>query len=171
MKDLEKYDAIEREMIQAHFKHLHRIACSKIQEVVATYFQISTENLTSKSRARRYSYPRQIYAYILRELFDISYPKIAKLCGSSDHTTILYSCNKIAALSKTNYEVMSDLAACLQIINEIDLTQLEKLDAKLREVAKLRKNRRRDIFCEDRALVHYHMEGVDYGKAYERRAA
>ena len=50
--------------------------------------------------------------YILREIFNISYPTIGEKLGGKDHTTIMYSCDKI----KKEIKVDSVLA---QEINQL----------------------------------------------------
>ncbi len=73
------------------------ISILEIQRAVATYFQISSEEMTAKKRSRDVSYPRQIAMYLSRELTDSSLPQIGESFGGRDHTTVLYACEKVRA--------------------------------------------------------------------------
>ena len=68
---------------------------SKIQEVVANYFQTSTAELKGKKRVRQIVVPRQIAMYLSRELTDASLPKIGQEFGGKDHTTVMHAYEKI----------------------------------------------------------------------------
>ncbi len=74
----------------------------KIQKTVAEYFQISLEDIRSKKRSSAISFPRQIAMYLCRKLINESYPKIGTEFGGKDHSTIMYSCEKIEKEIKNN---------------------------------------------------------------------
>ncbi|QNQ81156.1 chromosomal replication initiator protein DnaA [Lactobacillus sp. PV034] len=89
---------------------------SKIQEVVANYFQTSTTELKGKKRVKQIVIPRQIAMYLSRELTDSSLPKIGQEFGGKDHTTVMHACDKISRALKTDAEIKSavyDLRAML----------------------------------------------------------
>ena len=67
-----------------------------IVQAVATYFQISREDLLGKTRRRSIAHPRQIAMYLLREETSLSLPQIGELLGGRDHTTIMHGYEKIA---------------------------------------------------------------------------
>lgn len=66
-----------------------------IQEAVARYFHIKTEELKSKKRSRDVSFPRQIAMHLCRDMTDMSLPKIGDEFGGRDHTTVMHACEKI----------------------------------------------------------------------------
>ncbi|MCY0885149.1 MAG: chromosomal replication initiator protein DnaA [Firmicutes bacterium] len=71
------------------------ITIRTIQEEVARYFEIATDDLKGKKRNRALAWPRQIAMYLARELTDASLPKIGEEFGGRDHTTVLHACDKI----------------------------------------------------------------------------
>jgi chromosomal replication initiator protein len=71
------------------------VTVNKIQETVASYFNLKNEDLKTKKRTRQVAYPRQIAMYLTRELTDLSLPKIGESFGGRDHTTVLHACEKI----------------------------------------------------------------------------
>ena len=64
------------------------------KKIVADYYSISLEELVSKKRSRNISYPRQIAMYLLRDVTDMSLPKIGNDFGGRDHTTVLHAVDK-----------------------------------------------------------------------------
>lgn len=75
---------------------------SRIQKIVADYFKISIDDLKSKKRNAAISFPRQIAMYLCRKLTDESFPKIGLEFGGKDHSSVMYSCEKIESDIKTN---------------------------------------------------------------------
>ena len=66
-----------------------------IQEVVANYYNIHTEDITGSKKPKNIAYPRQIAMYLSRKILDISLPKIGERFGGRDHSTVIHACTKI----------------------------------------------------------------------------
>lgn len=66
-----------------------------IQQIVASYYNIKPDEIKSKKRTQKITYPRQIAMYLCRKLTDLSLPKIGEAFGGRDHTTVLHGCEKI----------------------------------------------------------------------------
>ena len=77
----------------------------RVQKIVAEYFQISMEDIRSKKRSANISFPRQIAMYLCRTMTDESFPKIAIEFGGKDHTTVMYSVEKIENEIKVNKDL------------------------------------------------------------------
>jgi chromosomal replication initiator protein len=74
----------------------------RIIETIANEFNVTTEEMKSRSRKHRLALPRQVAMYILREEADISFPQIGEILGGRDHTTVIYGCEKINDLMETD---------------------------------------------------------------------
>lgn len=76
-----------------------------ILSIVADTFNVSIEDLKSNSRRREISWARQIGMYLMRQHTDLSLPRIGEEFGGKDHTTVIYSCEKISQLKKTDHSL------------------------------------------------------------------
>ena len=66
-----------------------------ILEETAKMFGWTIEDICGKSRRRPLVTARQTGMYVMRELTDLSYPRIAEAFGGRDHTTVMYAVDKI----------------------------------------------------------------------------
>ena len=66
-----------------------------IKEIVAKYFSINKDDLSSNKRSNEIAFPRQIAMYLCREVANMSYPKIGEDFGNRDHSTVMHACKKI----------------------------------------------------------------------------
>nr|WP_237205229.1 chromosomal replication initiator protein DnaA [Rothia nasimurium] len=74
------------------------ITASQVLQATAEYFDVTIDDLRSKSRSRTLVNARQIAMYLLRELTDMSLPRIGQELGDRDHTTVMYADRKIRNL-------------------------------------------------------------------------
>ena len=90
----------------------HEITAATILNETTAYFNLSMEELTSKSRTRTLVTARQIAMYLLRELTEMSLPKIGAELGGRDHTTVIHADRKIRELMaerRTIYNQVTEL--------------------------------------------------------------
>jgi chromosomal replication initiator protein len=69
-----------------------------IMSETAGYFGVSLEDLRSHNRSRSLVQARQIAMYLVRDLTNLSLPKIGEAFGGRDHTTVLHAMGKIRQL-------------------------------------------------------------------------
>lgn len=87
--------------------------------VVSEALKVSIEDLKSSSRRREISLARQIGMYLMRQHTDLSLPRIGEEFGGKDHTTVLYSCDKISQLQKKDVGINQTIR---QLSDRINLT-------------------------------------------------
>ena len=75
----------------------------KVQSTVCEYFNISREDMLSKSRKRQIVQARQIAMYLSRNLLsNVSLSTIGSAIGGKDHATVLHSCSIVSDLMSTD---------------------------------------------------------------------
>lgn len=82
-----------------------------IQDMVARYFGLSSDDIKSASRTQATSLPRQIAVYLARKHLGMSFSEIGRQFGGRDHTTILHSYRKILADAETNTMIRTSVDA------------------------------------------------------------
>lgn len=90
-----------------------------ILSVVAEALNVSIEDLKGNSRRREISWARQIGMYLMRQHTDLSLPRIGEEFGGKDHTTVMYSCDKISQLQEKDKNLVQTLR---QLSDRINMT-------------------------------------------------
>ncbi|AGF51489.1 chromosomal replication initiator protein; DnaA [Synechocystis sp. PCC 6803] len=85
--------------------------------IVAQHYQLKVEELLSNSRRREVSLARQVGMYLMRQHTDLSLPRIGEAFGGKDHTTVMYSCDKITQLQQKDWETSQTLTSLSHRIN------------------------------------------------------
>jgi len=86
-----------------------------VLQAVSAYYKVKTSELASQQRERRIAYARQVAMYLLREEAKLSLIDVGSHLGGRNHSTVIYSCDKIAE-SKSKGRVKQDLQAIKQLI-------------------------------------------------------
>lgn len=89
-----------------------------IQQVCATYYGVSIDDLTSIKRDRRIVFPRQVAMFLMREMTPSSLPAIGA-AFIRDHTTVLHACEKVSDLEKDDPRVASDLNQLREALSHV----------------------------------------------------
>ena len=84
------------------------IEINEIQKIVSKYYGITMSDLISNSRKQHLVRARQMAVYLCHNLTTLSLSKIGQNFGNRDHSTVLYSCEKLKGLMKTNEEIKND---------------------------------------------------------------
>jgi chromosomal replication initiator protein len=89
-----------------------------ILDETAKMFGFTVDEICGKSRRRPLVTARQIGMYVMRELTDFSYPRIAEAFGGRDHTTVMYAVDKIKRQMTerhVTFEQVSDLIGRIRL--------------------------------------------------------
>ena len=105
--------SIDIDLIKESLKDLlalqdKQVSIVNIQQVVAEYYKIKTNDLLSKRRSRSVARPRQVAMCLAKELTNHSLPEIGESFGGRDHTTVLHACRKIKELRDTDTDISED---------------------------------------------------------------
>ncbi|PMB03366.1 chromosomal replication initiation protein DnaA, partial [Fischerella thermalis CCMEE 5328] len=94
-----------------------------ILTIIADEFNVTIDDLKGNSRRREISWARQIGMYLMRQHTDLSLPRIGEEFGGKDHTTVMYSCEKITQLKETDQNLGQTLR---QLSDRINMTSRPK---------------------------------------------
>ncbi len=94
------------------------ISIETIQHEVEQFFQVSHEDIISSKRSKGITTPRHIAIYLSRYLTEESLETIGKKFGGRDHTTVMYSVNKIEQEQKNNRMLYEQLEQLMVAIRE-----------------------------------------------------
>jgi chromosomal replication initiator protein len=90
-------------------KEKHNVRVEDIIEAVAHYFDIRPQDIIGSRRQRKIAVPRHIAQYLVRELTNLSLPKIGSVFGGKDHTSIIHACRKIDTLQKQDPNLQNSI--------------------------------------------------------------
>jgi len=85
------------------------IEINEVQKTVSKYYGITVSDLVSNSRKQHLVKARQMAIYLCHELTSLSLAKIGQNFGNRDHSTVLYSCEKLKAQIEANEEIKNDM--------------------------------------------------------------
>lgn len=85
-----------------------QVSIMNIQQTVAEYYKIKSNDLLSKRRNRSVARPRQMAMSLAKELTNHSLPEIGDAFGGRDHTTVLHACRKISELKQSSTDIGED---------------------------------------------------------------
>ncbi len=81
----------------------------QVVEKVAKYYQLTTNELRSKSRVSNIMIARQVAMFILSKDFSLSTNKIASEVGVKDHSTVMHGIKKIEKELKLNFTLRDQI--------------------------------------------------------------
>ena len=92
------------------------ITPESVVTAITGYYRISKQDLTGKSKKKEIVIPRQICCYLMCELLSLPLISIGKVLGGRDHTTILYSRDKVDEMCRVNDKIAKDVDDIKNII-------------------------------------------------------
>ena len=96
--------------------HGVQLALEDIVMATADYYEVSPEDLYGRGRSRDVSMARQVAMYIAREEADIALQDIGDALDGRNHSTVLYSCDRISDLMATDSLIRRQVQAILRIL-------------------------------------------------------
>ncbi|MBQ2976691.1 MAG: chromosomal replication initiator protein DnaA, partial [Clostridia bacterium] len=93
------------------------VTCEDVMEAVATYYNVTVDDLKGPRRSRDVAVPRQIAMYIAREIVGAPLTMIGESFGGRDHSTVNHACQKVdreMKASPTLNNLVNDLMQQLQ---------------------------------------------------------
>ncbi len=94
----------------------NEVTIDKVQKIVCDYFNITRDELLSKTRKRQIVQARQIAMYMSRTLINCSLSTIGAEIGGKDHATVLHACttvNDLMSTDKTFKQYVTDIEKLL----------------------------------------------------------
>lgn len=82
-----------------------------ILERVCAHYNVTQQNVFSKSRKREYVMVRQVSMYLAQKHTKMPASRIGLLIGNRDHSTVIHSCNTIEQRLKLDKEFVDELAS------------------------------------------------------------
>ena len=86
---------------------------NNILDIVSSYYNITTTDMLSKKRKKKYTFPRQMAMYILKDMYDLTYKKIGQIFNGRDHSTVIYSIEQISNDLQTDRDKKTDMETLL----------------------------------------------------------
>jgi len=96
-----------------------KITPQKIINAVATYFNITPDDILGTSKMKNIVIPRQIAMYLCKTMTDMNYVMIAKALGNKDRTTIMHGVDKIIIMLQNDDEIKSDIEYIQKDLNSL----------------------------------------------------
>jgi len=86
----------------------------EIIKTVARFFNVRATDIKGKKKNSSIVLPRQIAMFIMRKKTKLSLPEIGEYFGGKDHSTVIYSINKIESLLKEEKKVQEGVEFLLK---------------------------------------------------------
>ncbi len=93
------------------------ITAQLIIDVVCEHFNITKEQIVSKSRSKDIAKPRQVAMYLCKNMTDTSLDSIGALLGGRDHSTIIHGVNTISDEYVNNENIKNAIDTIKKKIN------------------------------------------------------
>ena len=89
----------------------HPLTIDDILEKVCHHYQVSQQNIFSKSRKRSLVQVRQVSMYLAQKYTKMPASRIGQLIGNRDHSTVIHSCNAIEQRIKTDKAFSDEISS------------------------------------------------------------
>ena len=94
-----------------------------IERITAAAFGITRREMRQRSRMVHIARPRMVAMYVTRELLGISTPRIGRLFGGYDHTTVINANRKVERRMAANPDYAAKVGGIIAAVKEMDHVQ------------------------------------------------
>lgn len=103
---------VAAEALSSFFKESVRrkVTPELILSEVCSFYNITVDDINSKSRSKAIAFPRQVAMYLMRDMLSLTFPKIGEEIGGRDHSTVMHGIEKITNQLKTDKELSNTIA-------------------------------------------------------------
>ena len=109
---------LAKEVLNSQIPEQNAITTQSIKKLVCQYFKVEPVMLSSKSRKRIHSYPRNLYVYLCRRHTDTTVEDIAKSINRK-HSTVLYASEAIEQKIKVDRKVKNQVSFLEQKLKDL----------------------------------------------------
>ncbi|MBD5561023.1 MAG: chromosomal replication initiator protein DnaA [Clostridia bacterium] len=81
----------------------------RVLDAVCEFYGVDEKNLRSPRKSKDIVFPRQVAMFIIRDMTELSYSKIAEFFGKKDHTTVMHAEEKIAKAMHSDANIKKDI--------------------------------------------------------------
>lgn len=113
---VESVQEILRDNLQAHEQ---KLSVEQIIEVVSRFYDVKISDIISKSRAAKFVTPRQVSAFLAKQLTTRSLQEIGHKLGGRDHATVIYSIKKLEDRTAADKAVANDIARIVEQLGRV----------------------------------------------------
>lgn len=85
-----------------------KVKADSIIKEICRHFEVSPNDLFSRSRLRSVARPRQVAMFLMKEMTDLSYPAISGKFNRK-HTTAIHACERVKELQKKDMAMRQDI--------------------------------------------------------------
>lgn len=120
-----KHREIDMELVRDVLKHVisinsrQEVSINDIIKVVGAKLDVKTSDIKSRKKNKNIVAARQICMYLARKLTNFSFPDIGDKIGNRDHSTVIYSCNKVEKLIETDMKMEKIVADLEEAVNNM----------------------------------------------------
>ena len=87
----------------------HPLTVDDILEKVCNHFNVTQQNVFSRSRKREYVLVRQVSMYLAQKYTKMPASRIGQLIGNRDHSTVIHSCSTMEKRLKIDKDFQSEM--------------------------------------------------------------
>ena len=88
----------------------HPLTIDDILDKVCSHFNVTQQNVFSRSRKREYVLVRQVSMYLAQKYTKMPAARIGQLIGNRDHSTVIHSCSTIEKRLKIDKEFLNEIS-------------------------------------------------------------